>query len=171
MCHRAPPLSLFCPSFFHLISSHLIYSFHWCSHLFSSHNTCLHTSLSVPPSLCLCSNLGVSHLVIVVSKSHFLDRNALVASCSAITCRIIRLSLTINWEKGGRPWTQPCWQLAPGQMFIHAQGFSHKPILRLLSPHNYKESKYSDHNLWHVYTINNKQTIYEIIIKISNLAI
>lgn len=167
MCHRAPPLSLFCPSFFHLISSIFFTDAPICFPL--TIPVCILLSLSHP--LCLCSNLGVSHLVIVVSKSHFLDRNALVASCSAITCRIIRLSLTINWEKGGRPWTQSCWQLAPGQMFMHAQGFSHKPILRLLSPHNYKESKYTDHNLWHVYTINNKQTIYEIIIKISNLAI
>lgn len=106
---------------FSLLFSHLIISFLCYSLLFSSHIICLRTllSLSLPrsSSLCLCSNLAVSHLVIVVPKSHFLGRNTLAEGCSAITCRITRLSLTISWETGdnGLPWTRPSWQLAPSQ--------------------------------------------------------
>lgn len=86
-------------------------------YLFAYPSLSLPRSLSLSSSLCLCSNLAVSHLVIVVPKSHFLGRNTLAEGCSAITCRITRLSLTISWETGdnGLPWTRPSWQLAPSQ--------------------------------------------------------
>lgn len=95
----------------HLCSIVFLWDFLFSSHLtfllsgvifavFLSHYLFDYSSLSFPSSLCLCSNLGVSHLVMVVSKSHFLGRNTLAEGCSAITCRIIRLSLTISWEMG-----------------------------------------------------------------------
>lgn len=88
----------------HLILSYLFFCssiFLLCySLLFSSPILCLHALLSPPSSLCLCSNLAVSHRVMVVPKSHFQGRNTLAEGCSAITCRITGLSLTISWETG-----------------------------------------------------------------------
>lgn len=85
------------------------------SFLFSFHIIFLHILLSLSPSvlplssLRPCFNLAVSHLVMVLPKSHFLGRNTLAEGCSAITCQITRLSLTISLETGdsGLRWTQP----------------------------------------------------------------
>lgn len=101
---------------FTFFSSHRLF-FTLLPSLLLSHYLFADPSLSRSSSLCLCSNLAVSHLVIVVPKSHFLGRNTLAEGCSAITCRITRLSLTISWETGdnGLPRTRPSWQLAPSQ--------------------------------------------------------
>lgn len=101
---------------FTFFSSHRLF-FTLLPSLLLSHYLFADPSLSRSSSLRLCSNLAVSHLVIVVPKSHFLGRNTLAEGCSAITCRITRLSLTISWETGdnGLPRTRPSWQLAPSQ--------------------------------------------------------
>lgn len=93
---------------FTFFSSHRLF-FTLLPSLLLSHYLFADPSLSRSSSLCLCSNLAVSHLVIVVPKSHFLGRNTLAEGCSAITCRITRLSLTISWETGdnGLPRTRP----------------------------------------------------------------
>lgn len=140
----------------HLCSVVFLWHFRFSSHrslsgvifaVFLSHYLFAYSTLSFPSSLCLCSNLGVSHLVVVASKSHFLGRNTLAEGCSAITCRIIRLSLTISWETGDSH-GQPLWQLAPSQTFTQrAQKYRAFPQTCIMSP------LHCDRKLWHLSTV------------------
>lgn len=70
---------------------------------------CILLFLSLPPSsYCLRLNLGVTHLVMLLPKSHFLGRIALAEGRCAITCPIIKLSPTISWETpDGRGQSRP----------------------------------------------------------------
>lgn len=112
MCHRAAPLSLFRSSFF---SSHLCSCV--CLFIFTDAPICFPLTipvcilLTVPSSLCLCSNLCVSHLVKVVSKSHFLDRNTLAAA-----------ALLLPVELAGCPW-QLAGRMGDGLGHSHADNW------------------------------------------------
>lgn len=110
-CIRHVFVLSFVPAFY--ISSLFCITFSVCISLTVS----VPLSLFAPSSSGLCSNLAVSHLVMVVPKSHFQGMHPLAEGCSAITCRITSLSLTISRETGdtGLWWTQQSWQLEFGQ--------------------------------------------------------
>lgn len=92
---------------------------------------CILLFLSLPPSsYCLHLNLGVTHLVMLLPKSHFLGRIALAEGCCAITCPIIKLSPTISWETlDGRGESRPdtrrsavftgLFHKPPADVFLH----------------------------------------------------
>lgn len=109
-------------------SSHLLLS---CVSLSLSRSLFAYSFLSLPPSsYCLHLNLGVTHLVMLLPKSHFLGRNALAEGCCAITCPIIKLSPTISWETpDGRGQSRPdtrrsgvftgLFRKPPADVFLH----------------------------------------------------